>query len=426
MPISDTKKLDLLWKKVGFGVTETDPLNKNGTNEVIPSNILVLNESIWADSASLTVDPPTDTNAYVQVCLGLFGVTLIRDETTVGYRAWIAEDTSGQRLGDWIPPSIGPDYAIRVYLGGTSSTGGILINPTVNNNEWVFDYQAGVLFFPSCVPLNLQGTQSLWVEGYRYIGAKGGTGGGGGTGVYTNVNPTPITVGGISAGSTFNNQTMQNMFDTLLYPYQYPTFTAFSMSGQANPLEVGDTLTGDRTFAWQTSHASNIVPDTIIINDVTGSAVLGSNLPNNGSFKVLALGPLTFSTPTTYTWHIQATNTKNATFSTNYSVYWYTRRYFGESTLPTLDADAITSLRVSSLVTGFSSTYAYTTGGYKYLCYPSSFGLASSFTDKSTNLNVPFEEPYVVTVTNDFGIEIEYNVHRTVNVLGGSINIIIN
>lgn len=52
------------------------------------------------------------------------------------------------------------------------------------------------------------------------------TGGGGvtSTGVtYTNLTPTPAAIGGISAGETFVEQTMQQMWDRLLYPELFPT-----------------------------------------------------------------------------------------------------------------------------------------------------------------------------------------------------------
>ena len=52
----------------------------------------------------------------------------------------------------------------------------------------------------------------------------------GGTGnvLYTNSTPTTAKLGGIAQGTTFNLQTMQQMWDALLYPYQPPAFTNFT------------------------------------------------------------------------------------------------------------------------------------------------------------------------------------------------------
>jgi hypothetical protein len=51
-----------------------------------------------------------------------------------------------------------------------------------------------------------------------------------GTTLYTNEDLTPIAVGGIAIGETFDAQTITEMFDRLLYPTLYPAFVAPSMS----------------------------------------------------------------------------------------------------------------------------------------------------------------------------------------------------
>ena len=85
---------------------------------------------------------------------------------------------------------------------------------------------------------------------------------------YTNSTPTPSPLGGIPAGSTFAAQTMTQMWNRLLYPYQFPVFTSFSITGQAAILEVGDTSLANPTFTWSTSNSSNITANTISIKDL--------------------------------------------------------------------------------------------------------------------------------------------------------------
>lgn len=68
---------------------------------------------------------------------------------------------------------------------------------------------------------------------------NGGGGGGGGASTYTNATPTPVTVGGIPAGSTFSAATMQEMFDLLLYPYIAPGVSLNSTPG-TGVYEFGD------------------------------------------------------------------------------------------------------------------------------------------------------------------------------------------
>jgi hypothetical protein len=59
------------------------------------------------------------------------------------------------------------------------------------------------------------------------------------------------------------------------------------------------------------------------------------------------------------------------------------------------------------------------------MCWPTSFGLATTFKDSLTLLNVPMEAPYIINVTNGFGIATNYYVYRTTNILGAAINIIV-
>lgn len=68
---------------------------------------------------------------------------------------------------------------------------------------------------------------------------------------YTNTTPTDSTIGGISAGTTFENKTMQEMWDMLLYPELFPTLSnpsatfLSSLSGSSSTAyrEVGESIT---------------------------------------------------------------------------------------------------------------------------------------------------------------------------------------
>jgi hypothetical protein len=89
-----------------------------------------------------------------------------------------------------------------------------------------------------------------------------------------------------------------------------------------------------------------------------------------------------------------------------------------------LEAD-IKALGSSPLQSGFAGIYSFAAGGYKYIAYPAVYGTATQFTDQLTNFNVAMNPVYTVSVTNAFGQTTNYNVHRTTNVLGSSINIIV-
>ena len=69
----------------------------------------------------------------------------------------------------------------------------------------------------------------------RVISGGGGSKGGG-VSYYSNLNPTPYKVGGIEAGTSFDNVEITKMFDMLLYPFE------ISLSVAPNKAQLGDTL----------------------------------------------------------------------------------------------------------------------------------------------------------------------------------------
>lgn len=243
---------------------------------------------------------------------------------------------------------------------------------------------------------------------------------------YTNTASTPTTLGGIAAGSTFSAQTVQQMFDALLYPYQTPSFASFSRSSLTTAYEWGQTFPiGAQTFTWSTNNSSNVSANTINITQIfSPSAVLANHAPNVGSTAITLSNTFSASSLVTQAlYFISAYNTHNVGFSTTLSATWYPRIYYGTTTTTPLIASNVTSLANNSLAGGFAGTYAFVAGGYKYFCYPSSFGTATTFKDTSTNLSVPMQPLYTVSITNAYGIVITYNVHRSTNILGGSITI---
>jgi hypothetical protein len=258
----------------------------------------------------------------------------------------------------------------------------------------------------------------------------GGTGGGGGgSTTYTNTTPVPVTLGGISASSTFSAVPLTEMFDRLLYPYQAPAFTAFSMSAQSTILEVGDTISGGtRTFQWTASNASNVSASSISIFDWTNSTTvpIAFNLANDGTEDV-SISARSKTTATSHVYRISGSNTQNTGFSRDYTVNWRWRMYWGTGSFASATASDITgSLISSSLVTNSTGTFTFGAGGYKYIAYPTVFGLKSSFKDANTGFDVDMLSAVTTVVSNSFGVGTDYYVHRSTNVLGGTLTITVS
>lgn len=253
---------------------------------------------------------------------------------------------------------------------------------------------------------------------------------------YTNSASTPSTVGGIVAGSTFSGKTMQQMWDSLLYPYQYPAFSTFTL-GIGGQQEIGYDITVSQTFIWAATNPSNVSANTISIAGYNLTTLNG--LPNPGSTGITFTGVVTRNSgdgPGTRGWTIQGTNSNAGTFNSSLSIEWNWKFYAGTSTNTSLTAANITGLTDYNALNGqlHSGTFAMSAGGYKYFCIAFTYGVPSSFVDNSNNLNVAMYGGYgnidgngnsydIVSVTNSYSETTNYRVYRTLNQLGGTITI---
>jgi hypothetical protein len=110
-----------------------------------------------------------------------------------------------------------------------------------------------------------------------------------------------------------------------------------------------------------------------------------------------------------------------------FTVNWWWRYYSGpQAAAGPLNQAQIKALATTNISNTFVRTYSFAAGAtYKYICYPSVWGMATAFKDSLTLLDVPMEAVYVVNVTNALGDATNYNVHRTTNVIGAAIDIIV-
>jgi hypothetical protein len=281
---------------------------------------------------------------------------------------------------------------------------------------------------------------------YNEVAADGSqnwaTGGSGASSLYTNPTPTPATIGGIAAGSTFLDQTMQQMWDSLLYPYQVPAFSSFSITGESSPMEVGDTIPASVTFTWATTNSTNVQANSISILDITGGLTLATGLANDGSEAVVRPGATTLTAAGSYVFRIGGVNSLLAAFTRNLTFEWRWREYWGANINATLTEAQIEALANSGLTTGVAGSYSMAAGGYKYICIANAVGgQINTVKDSTTLLNVPMatvaDDPAysnvdgggfsyaLVAVTNVFGVLQTYRVYRTQNILGAAITLLV-
>lgn len=242
--------------------------------------------------------------------------------------------------------------------------------------------------------------------------------------LYSNLTPMPEEVGGYESGNTFDNTTLQQLFTNLLYPYQYPNVQTFLMLAQPTVIEVGDMITGgNKTFSWTILNDENISANTVAIEDVTNN-ILYSNIYSNDGTEIINIGNDIIKTSAQKnTWKISAQNTKGQIISKTFSVDWRWRTYHGASVLESLNETEIKTLISSSLDLNFTGNKAVANEGYKYFIYPVAFGLKTIFQDISSGFAVAMNPAITVNITNEYGINNEYYVHRTTNPIVSSLTI---
>ena len=193
MAVTDQQKLDFLLKKIGYTKTKTgnvvgtgDPEEgspKQPFAEAIPSPLVVPNSSLWNEADSIPATPPGSDTTQVKVYSKTSAIRLTEDitvSTASQARSWIAYSTynnsSSARLTNWIDTQFGAGYLIKVYKNdpgsGTQGVDYFNLSAGATNENWFFDYSAGVLNFndDNC-PVGP--SDSIYIVGYRYIGQTG-------------------------------------------------------------------------------------------------------------------------------------------------------------------------------------------------------------------------------------------------------------
>jgi len=183
---SQEQKVDFLLKKIGYvssktGIAEDSTLSgtvKAPFAEPIPSPLVIPSGSVWSDSSLIPATPPGSSSGTVQVYATASAKQLTVDSTVSGNRTFLARATPGNNStsmeGNWIDPSFGADYVIKVFKGDPNS-GGVQLSAAGagSNDTWFFDYSSGVLNFNgTIVPSGVTAT-NIYLVGYRYIGGTG-------------------------------------------------------------------------------------------------------------------------------------------------------------------------------------------------------------------------------------------------------------
>jgi hypothetical protein len=258
---------------------------------------------------------------------------------------------------------------------------------------------------------------------------------------FQNPDPTPFTVGGINAGTSFTTPTnMQDMWNLLLYPYVEPVA---SLSG-GNIREFGSS--NAITLSWSVTKNSEDI-QSIIVNGITQP---GAPFTTNQSGT-----QNTFATQNVNTTFNMLVDDGTSTDTDSTQVIWSNRRYWGKvdlsslgnpnlttnpgavsSIIPLLNDSVILGLdgagvgSGNELATGISKTYNGIDGAGYYLVFawPTSFANSQN---PQFNVNVLPNTAFTrirnnSPFTNQWGYTTDYEVWISDTLQNSPLNIIIS
>ena len=158
-----------------------------------------------------------------------------------------------------------------------------------------------------------------------------------------------IAIGGIKKNQTFNNATLQEMFDMLLHPYEKPTMTLGINPAKTIYDKVTETLASITINANVTKKTENIKEVRFYVDNVLVNT--DTTHPNGG----LVSYTHTFASPTNTTFNvkIECEDIKGATskISANTNVYFVGKSYYG-----VVEDDGSPFAITESLIKGLSKT----------------------------------------------------------------------
>lgn len=155
---------------------------------------------------------------------------------------------------------------------------------------------------------------------------------------------------------------VQEVLQDIALEYLTPTFSSFSMQGQATSVEIGTVLSGSKNFTFGFTYGQNVEENSLSILDVTADNILAADLPKTSPQSV-NIGSISKSNPnTTHQWRAIAINTLGNTLQSGlFTVNFVLRRFFGSTSSPTTNSAQARAL-AQNVLDNTSNTFNLNTG----------------------------------------------------------------
>ena len=334
MAITQTQIVDYLNKKVGYGVAKTDtstakyPFNESIASPLLVPGATVLQQDYAIPNVSSAPSANTVVNGTTVVSVYNTSTSAVVQGTSLSES--ISNETWSTGITNWIPPSFGSGYQLKVYAGpsgASAATAAQYTNLPVagsgNNDSWFFDYQAGILNFADTnVPTAVAGNV-VYFFGAVYTGALGITN-------YANLNVTGnltstngnivLTNGNVYAPyfyGTFQGNIGSNTIIQTANVATYDTITPLS-NNQTYYLEFsniaisGNSITGVNSGLNYNPSSGNLTAGTMVAANMYASTIGNTGATLTGTTVTVTNGTITT---------LQATNfsTGNARITGGYA-----------------------------------------------------------------------------------------------------------
>lgn len=225
---------------------------------------------------------------------------------------------------------------------------------------------------------------------------------------YVRAQPTKTSVGGLTAGTTPNFNSIQAVFDAMLYPFTPPSISLSSSSLHEKGLSVNKTMNyninvNDGLVDTRTIKLNNVLESTLLNNSGSYAGLTSLSFSN---------APVSMYYTQTYTFTVTYTNFTQQ--SSNISVSFVAPSYYGvlqsgninETNIKTLTKTINTKQNLSASFSPLNERYIY--------AFPTIFGDITQILDQNNfNITSGFSKTVMFFTLID-GITTEsYNVYSS-------------
>lgn len=209
--------------------------------------------------------------------------------------------------------------------------------------------------------------------------------------VYTNDMPTVNAIGGIAAGTSFNNMPVNEVLTKLLYPYVAPTVSA-SSNPNGGTFEKGSTQTVTKITANVTKKSEKITKVEFLDGSEVIEAKEGSEVANGGSIVITTSKEVS----TNKNFSVKVTDATNKTYTANTGSFNFVYPYYMGVCAENADINATLVKGLNKKVEGRGNkSHAFTCEYQRMVfAYPKAHGKLKSIID-----------PNNFDVTGTFGIQ---------------------